>query len=115
MVLDNLPPGFSTGLHIHRDADEFFYVISGTGTATLGDQETAIEPGDVVFVPSGSVHKMAVSEEGPMELLFFVDRPGLDEFFREVHALYFSKGEPMSLEECNAIGSKHNMVCITQN
>ena len=113
MVLDQLPAGFTTGIHIHRKGDEFFYVISGEGVARLGDQDTAIGPGDVVFVPEGARHAMSVNADAGMELLLFMDEPGLEEFFREAHALFFSQGKPLSLEECNAIGAKYNMVCVT--
>lgn len=111
MVLDTLPPGFYTGLHTHDNADEFFYVISGTGFATLGDQTSRIEAGDVVFVGVGGLHEIKVAESGGMELLYFVDRPGLDGFFRAVHARATS--ERMTLDECNEIGSKYGLTCVT--
>lgn len=113
MVLDYLEPGFSTGRHRHTSADEFFYVIRGTGTATLESGETLIEPGDVVFVPAGAEHKMAVTGTEPMELLYFLDEPGLDGFFREIHAEFISRSEPLTLEDCNTVGAKYGMVCIT--
>ena len=114
VVLDQLQPGFTTGLHAHINADEFFYVISGTGTATIGEDEVSIGPGDFVFIPMAGSHRMSVADTGPMELLYFLDEPGLEEFFREAHALYFSQSQTMSLEECNAIGQKYGMVCITE-
>ncbi len=113
VVLDLLPPGFSTGDHIHTTADEFFYVISGTGSASLGDSVVPIGPGDFVFVPAAGTHRMSVSDEGPMELLFFLDRPGLEQFFRDAHAQYFSQNEGMTLEQCNEIGAKYDMVCVS--
>ncbi len=113
MVLDELPPGFTTGIHVHTEADEFFYVISGRGTATLGEEDEAIGPGDVVFVPAGSDHAMSVDADNSMELLFFMDKPGIEGFFREAHAKYFSKSKPLTLEACNAIGRKYAYVCKT--
>lgn len=113
MVLDQLPAGFSTGIHIHQKGDEFFYVISGDGAATLGDEDAAIGPGDVVFVPEGARHAMSVNADAGMELLFFMDEPGLEGFFREAHALFFSQGKPLGVEDCNDIGAKYNMVCVT--
>mgnify|MGYP005847286221 CR=1 FL=1 len=114
VVLDQLPPGFTTGFHAHTNADEFFYVIAGTGTASIGEEDIPIGAGDFVFVPTGGTHKMSVAETGPMELLYFLDEPGLDDFFRAAHALYFSQFKTMTLEECNAIGEKYGMVCITE-
>ncbi len=115
MVLDHLPPGFTTGPHIHLNADEFFHVISGTGAATMGRETVAIGPGDVVFVPAGGEHEMSVGEEQEMELLYFLDKPGLDGFFRELHEQFISKSKSVSVADCNAIGAKYQMVCITQD
>ena len=114
VVLDQLPAGFTTGFHAHTNADEFFYVISGTGTASIDEEDVPIGPGDFIFVPTAGKHKMSVADTGPMEIIFFLDEPGLAEFFREAHALYFSQSQTMSLEECNAIGQKYGMVCITE-
>jgi mannose-6-phosphate isomerase-like protein (cupin superfamily) len=112
VVLDQLPAGFTTDFHIHKTSDEFFYVISGTGTAAIGHKETPLGPGDFIFVAAAGVHKMSVSGDGPMELLFIFDKPGADNFFREAHAKYFSKSLPFSLEDCNEIGRKYEYVCL---
>ncbi len=113
MVLDELPPGFTTGIHVHTVADEFFYIISGRGTATIGEKNIAIAPGDVVFVPAGGDHAISVDADNSIKLLTFVDKPGLEGFFREAHAKYFSKSKPLTLEACNAIGRKYAFVCKT--
>ena len=44
-------------LHYHEHTDEFYYVISGTGTMTLDGEEIALHPGVVVYVPRGVRHK----------------------------------------------------------
>ena len=113
MVLDELPPGFTTGVHVHTTADEFFYIISGRGTATIGEKDIAIGPGDIVFVSAGGDHAMSVDVDNSMELLFFMDKPGIDGFFREAHEKYFSRSKPLTLEACNAIGRKYAYVCKT--
>jgi mannose-6-phosphate isomerase-like protein (cupin superfamily) len=53
MLTATLPPGFSTGLHVHKRADEFFFVVAGEGSVILGVKELEIGPGDVVFVARG--------------------------------------------------------------
>ena len=111
MVLGALPPGFYTGLHIHHIADEFFYVLSGRGTATLGDEHLQFEAGDVIFSPAGETHEIKVDIEGPMELLYFMDKPGADGFVREVHAR--TSSDRMTLAECNKIGAKYEITCVT--
>jgi mannose-6-phosphate isomerase-like protein (cupin superfamily) len=44
-------------LHYHERTDEFYYVIDGSGTMVLGDEEIELHPGVVVYVPRGVRHK----------------------------------------------------------
>jgi quercetin dioxygenase-like cupin family protein len=100
IILQPIPDQASTGLHYHLKADEFFYVISGTGTATLGDDDYRVEEGDVIFVPVGLDHEMT-ADSGPLVLLEFKDLPGLDEEFRVWHRRFIEGGEEMTLEKLN--------------
>lgn len=100
IILQPIPDQASTGLHYHLRADEFFYVISGTGTATLGDDDYRIEEGDVIFIPVGLDHEMA-ADSGPLVLLEFKDLPGLDEEFRVWHKRFIEGGEEITLDRLN--------------
>jgi mannose-6-phosphate isomerase-like protein (cupin superfamily) len=42
--------------HIHANANEIQYILEGTGTIWLGDQEVQVKPGDLVIIPKGTVH-----------------------------------------------------------
>jgi mannose-6-phosphate isomerase-like protein (cupin superfamily) len=44
-------------LHFHAKTDEFYYVIQGTGTMVLDDEQIELHPGVVVYVPRGVKHK----------------------------------------------------------
>lgn len=44
-------------LHYHARTDEFYYVISGSGTMVLDDDEIELHEGVVVYVPRGVKHK----------------------------------------------------------
>jgi mannose-6-phosphate isomerase-like protein (cupin superfamily) len=44
-------------LHYHARTDEFYYIIAGTGTMVLDDDEIELHPGVVVYVPRGVKHK----------------------------------------------------------
>ena len=44
-------------LHFHARTDEFYYVIAGTGTMQLDDEQIELHPGVVVYVPRGVKHK----------------------------------------------------------
>lgn len=44
-------------LHYHARTDEVYYVIDGTGTMVLDDEEIELHKGVVVYVPRGVRHK----------------------------------------------------------
>jgi oxalate decarboxylase/phosphoglucose isomerase-like protein (cupin superfamily) len=97
-------------VHVRHVADEFFYVIRGSGLALIGGQEAAIEPGDVIFVPKGSDHRLRGPAAGagePLEVVFLVDRPGLASEFREGQAEYERMKRALTLAELNRISEKY--------
>lgn len=55
--------GAAPPLHIHRDADETFYVIAGTVSVFVGDERMDAGPGDYVFAPMGVPHAFLVTSE----------------------------------------------------
>ncbi len=52
----SVPPGGATLLHRHRESEELYFIVSGTGRMTLGDEEFAIAPGDTLLIPPGTPH-----------------------------------------------------------
>jgi mannose-6-phosphate isomerase-like protein (cupin superfamily) len=55
--------------HTHTDANEFQYVISGTGTFWLGDHQREVHPGDLIIIPKGTVHAGSVPSSGEFKVL----------------------------------------------
>jgi mannose-6-phosphate isomerase-like protein (cupin superfamily) len=54
------PPRFtSVPLHIHRDAEEAFYVVSGQLAVLAGGQRVTAAAGSFVLIPRGLVHALA--------------------------------------------------------
>jgi mannose-6-phosphate isomerase-like protein (cupin superfamily) len=107
MFRDSMPPGTSTGVHVHHQADEFFYVISGKGLALLDGSELPVEGDDIVFVPRGHEHRVKSSGSAPLELVFLVDRPGLASGFREGRSESVARKRRLTLEEWNRISEKY--------
>ena len=69
-----LPPGTSTGLHLHREVAEFYYVMSGRGTVTMSargtDAETApIREGDAIPIQLNEVHSFQNTGSDPLEFM----------------------------------------------
>jgi mannose-6-phosphate isomerase-like protein (cupin superfamily) len=108
MIWDSMAVDRSTGIHAHKDADEFFYVLSGSGSAFVVGNEQPVEAGDVIFVAKGQEHRIRNARaDAPLELVFLVDRPGLATEFREGAARSQALGRPLTLEERNSISQKH--------
>lgn len=42
--------------HVHDEHDEVLYVLKGEGPFLLGDERVSVRPGDVLFVPAGTIH-----------------------------------------------------------
>jgi mannose-6-phosphate isomerase-like protein (cupin superfamily) len=60
-------PDLSAGLYVldagatdpqqpHRE-DELYYVVSGSATITVGEEQRAVAPGSLVFVGAGVAHR----------------------------------------------------------
>lgn len=67
---DELAPGVSIGLHEHLDDEEYYYIVSGEGTMTLGDQRFPVRAGDLAAVFPGGRH--ALENTGTAELRIIV-------------------------------------------
>lgn len=51
-----VPPGKESFVyHSHQGEEEFIYILSGHGTADIGDEEYAVGPGDFMGFPTPSV------------------------------------------------------------
>ena len=68
--------GASTPLHVHRDADETFYVIEGEATIVVGDERIEAKAGDFVFGPMGVPHAFVVTSERLEMLVTVTPGPG---------------------------------------
>ena len=65
--------------HYHATCDEYLYVVSGRGTAWIGDPASKAEfgPGQLLFFTRGTVHAMPELFEHPVVFLS-VDTPRRD-------------------------------------
>jgi mannose-6-phosphate isomerase-like protein (cupin superfamily) len=69
-----LPPGASTGPHLHREQAEFYYVMNGKGTVTVSSQGTepetaAIAAGDAIPIQLNDVHSVENASGEPLEFM----------------------------------------------
>lgn len=60
--------GCATVPHHHAVTEEIYYILSGTGDMTLGDESRPVSPGDAIAIPPGMRH--TIRNTGPAELVF---------------------------------------------
>jgi mannose-6-phosphate isomerase-like protein (cupin superfamily) len=65
-----MPPRSKEVRHYHVYAEQFFFILSGTATMTLGDEVFVIQAGKGIYVPAGQAHQ--ISNDGAEDLHFIV-------------------------------------------
>ena len=67
------PGGFSTPLHVHRDDEETFFVLAGSGLSVQDDRAYAVRPGDcIIHRERAEAHTLKAGEDGLDTLVFAV-------------------------------------------
>jgi mannose-6-phosphate isomerase-like protein (cupin superfamily) len=61
--------------HLHQGYDEVYYVLSGTGTITLGQEVHPLRPGSVVVIPAGVLHSLEAGQGQELESVIFGTPP----------------------------------------
>ncbi|QEM91714.1 cupin domain-containing protein [Kosakonia radicincitans] len=70
--IDTLPPGKRCcPFHLHHAQEEMFIVLNGRGTLRIGDEERAIEEGDVICIPPGKAwpHQIINTSDQPLRYI----------------------------------------------
>ena len=83
-----VPPGKKSGpFHNHRNNEEMFFIVAGSGTLRFGEESYAVRKGDIVACPPGGpevAHQfintgnedlsyLALSTQDPVEIAEFPD------------------------------------------
>lgn len=87
---DIVQPGVGPGRHIHRDQDETFLFEEGAFDVEIDGVRYQMAPGDVGFVPRGSVHAFRNVGNRPGRLRYVMSPAG--RFEDMVRALYVHGG-----------------------
>ncbi len=67
-------PGVEPPLHVHRNEDEWYYLLEGTVTFHVGEQTYRGQIGATVFFPRGIPHTFTIESESARMLL--LNAPG---------------------------------------
>ena len=63
-------PGQEHAAHAHAGQDKLYYVVEGSGEASVAEDTYAVSAGDLVLAPSGVMHSM--KNTGTANLLVMV-------------------------------------------
>ena len=64
-----LEPGESTQRHYHRDAEEIYFVVKGSGELEVDGDVKRIRPGDAVLIPPGAWHQLENNGTSELRIL----------------------------------------------
>jgi quercetin dioxygenase-like cupin family protein len=78
-----LAPGGHAPLHVHKEIDDSFYLLSGRIAVRCGDDTLVAEPGDYVCQPKGIPHTFVVLDDQPAVILQTHDGDSFLNFIRQ--------------------------------
>lgn len=78
-----VPPGGGPPPHVHTREEEAFYVLEGTITFQLGNEQIVAGPGTFLNMPIGSEHSFKNETAEPARMLITVAPAGLEQMFLE--------------------------------
>ncbi len=108
-ILDVIhPPNLGRALHIHPKGSETFYIVEGDYEFILDGKSVIGKPGDLIFVPKGSLHRFVVGYKSGHALV--ISPPELEFYFFKVSEL-LDKGE-VSYETESSIGKQYGQVFL---
>jgi mannose-6-phosphate isomerase-like protein (cupin superfamily) len=64
-----LEPGQEIWPHYHPDFEEIYYILSGYGVMTIGDEHKEIARGDVVYIPPLAMHTLLNTSDRPLRFV----------------------------------------------
>ncbi|MBX4961328.1 quercetin dioxygenase-like cupin family protein [Rhizobium binae] len=89
-----LPPGFFTGLHVHRVQEETFFVLEGECEWEVGGRKITATPGTYVFIPPGVPHNIGNASGKTARMIMTVSPPGHEHYFEELAKLVAQSSPP---------------------
>lgn len=108
---DIVQPGIGPGRHIHTDQDETFFFLEGDFVVEIDEVLHEMSPGDVAFIPRGTVHafKNVGTKAGRLRYVF---TPALkmETMFRAFHAA--AQAGEMSMDDMARIAEENGQTFV---
>lgn len=74
-----LQPSLSYESHSHKDHEEVYYIVSGTGSIKIGKEVAKFRDGDIIYIPENMAHSITNEGDQMMEFLAFGGFTGIQE------------------------------------
>lgn len=123
-------PGFDVGAHLHSEAEELFYILSGeldllafeprirtagnwrSWESHTGQRVMRAGPGSLMYVPAGCPHAFANPGSEPARMLFHVTPSGHERYLREL-AEMLERGGPPDQTALMELRARHDIQQLT--
>ncbi len=103
MIVQDVSPGTVIPVHLHEREDEIILIQSGTGVASLGDVETEVGAGSVLWVPHGTWHGGRNTGSAILKWTGIYSPAGFEGYFREISRAPGAPPRQRSAEEWEAL------------
>ncbi|MEX3015840.1 cupin domain-containing protein [Gymnodinialimonas hymeniacidonis] len=107
-LIEVAPGDETTEYHVHYHEDEAVYILSGTGTATIGEEDQAIGPGDFIGYRAGGLgHTIVNTGDEVLRILVMGQRLDHDvgDYLRQGKRIFRNKGLDYGLVDIDAISN----------
>ena len=64
-----LEPSEATERHYHREMEEIYFVVKGSGTMEVDGETQTVRPGDAVLIPAGAWHQLENNGSSELRIL----------------------------------------------
>lgn len=96
-------------MHVHRDQDEWFYVMEGAYVLRVGEETFELGAGDALFAPRNVPHTFTKVSEGRARMILVYQPAGrMEAYFREVTAFT----APPTEAEMERLFREHDMEMV---
>lgn len=55
--------------HFHENFEELYYLLSGRGRVSIGDEDKEVEEGDAIYIPREKVHRILNTSDAPLRFI----------------------------------------------
>jgi len=95
LIEHRIPPRtLAAPMHVHRNEDEFSFVLAGRMGAQIGDEVVEAGPGELVRKPRGIPHAFWNPGDEETRLLEIISPAGFEQYFADLAPVLAAEGEP---------------------